>query len=184
MKYIIKEVLPGQIRVEFEDNSWAMVPIGENFSLEDVDDAVSYYDPEFIPDPQTLINSNVSVDLERQSTRKENSVLPNTIFEKSIQTQASTSDNVPDVDLAPITTELYGGLPLPKFHKDQIIISYVMADYFIKKNDDYRLKEELDKKIEEYVVTNSITVEDAIESLIFENDDLIVELAEEQLKNE
>ena len=30
MKYTIKEILPGQIRVEYEDNSWAIVPIPAN----------------------------------------------------------------------------------------------------------------------------------------------------------
>ena len=45
MKYTIKEILPGQIRVEYEDNSWAIVPISANSTMEEIDHAVSQYDP-------------------------------------------------------------------------------------------------------------------------------------------
>ena len=83
----------------------------------------------------------------------------------------------------PVKTELYGGLPLPKIHKDQLIISYALADYFYKTNNDNRLQVELDKKLEEYITENNITVEDAINSLLYENDDLIMQLAEEELNN-
>ena len=79
---------------------------------------------------------------------------------------------------------LYGGLPLPTFHKDQIIISYVMADYYMKHQNDDSLKKALDAKIEEYITTNDITVEKALESLMFDDDNLIVDLAEQELANE
>ena len=59
-----------------------------------------------------------------------------------------------------------------------------MSDYYIKHHNDYRLKEMLDEKIEEYITTNNITVEKAIESLLFSNDDLIIHLAEQELENE
>ena len=59
-----------------------------------------------------------------------------------------------------------------------------MADYFIKKYNDDTLKKELDKKVEEYILTNNITMEKALESLMYEDDDLIVRLAEQELENE
>ena len=71
MEYTITEVLPGQIVVEFADGSLAAVAIDPTFTVDDIDDAVSYYDPEFAPDPVTLINSNVEVGQVRASIRKE-----------------------------------------------------------------------------------------------------------------
>ena len=59
-----------------------------------------------------------------------------------------------------------------------------MADYFIKKYNDDTLKKELDKKVEEYILKNDITMEKALESLMYEDDDLIVKLAEQELENE
>ena len=49
MKYKILEVHPGQIKVQFEDNSLALVGIGPEFTAEDIDDAVSNYDADFRP---------------------------------------------------------------------------------------------------------------------------------------
>jgi len=71
MEYTITEVLPGQIVVEFADGSLAAVAIDPTFTVDDIDDAVSYYDPEFAPDPATLINNNVEVGQVRASIRKE-----------------------------------------------------------------------------------------------------------------
>lgn len=175
--------MPSQILVEFEDESKAMVYINPEASPEDIDDAVSYFDPEYFPDPETLINKNIVVGEERISTRKEDSPGPAHTVTESVPCDKNPED-IPDVDLTPVVTELYGGLPLPTFHKDQIIISQVMSDYYIKHHNDYRLKEMLDEKIEEYITTNNITVEKAIESLLFSNDDLIVHLAEKELENE
>jgi len=171
MNYTIKEIMPAQIRVQFEDKSVAIVPIGPDYTPEDIDDAVSFYDKNFLPDPKTLINKNISIGEKRVSTRK------------PIRLSKYTPD-IPDVELPVISNEMYGGLPTPKFTKDQIIISYAMADYFIKNHNDDRLKVALDKKIEEYIVENNITSEMALESLMFEDDDLIVNLAEQELANE
>ena len=68
--------------------------------------------------------------------------------------------------------------------RDRIIISYVMADYFIKHQNNDTLKKALDEKMEEYITSNNITVERALESLMFEDDNLIVDLAEQELANE
>ena len=59
-----------------------------------------------------------------------------------------------------------------------------MADYFIKHQNNDTLKKVLDEKMEEYITSNNITVERALESLMFEDDNLIVDLAEQELANE
>jgi len=171
MKYTIKEIMPAQIKVQFEDMSVAIVPVSPDFTPEDIDDAVSYYDKDFQLDPETLINKNISLEELRISTRKP-------IVERN------SVPDIPDINLPPIKNTMYGGLPMPSFSRDQVIISYVMADYFIKNHNDDRLKVALDKKIEEYIVENNITSEMALESLMFEDDDLIVNLAEQELANE
>jgi hypothetical protein len=59
-----------------------------------------------------------------------------------------------------------------------------MADYFIKHQNNDTLKKALDEKMEEYITSNNITVERALESLMFEDDNMIVDLAEQELANE
>ena len=168
MKYTIKQIMPTQIAVKFEDGSKAVLYISPEATPEEIDDAVSYYDPDFRPDPETLINKNISVGEERVSIRKEEQKLK----------------EPPDVELPPIEVSLDGSLPKPKFSKELILINYMMADYFIKKYNDNTLKLELEKKIEEYIVSNNITSEQAVNSLLFEDDDFIVKLAMQELENE
>lgn len=171
MKYTITKILPAQIEVKFENDSKALVFVQPDASPEDIDDAVSRYDPDFQPDPETLINRNVSVGEERVSKQK--------IAEVVEVEEQEEEEFVPFYK-----RELYGGLPLPAFHKDQIIISYVMADYFVRCQNDDSLKKVLDEKIEEYIKSNNITVEEAIGSLLFSDDKLIVDLAEQELSEE
>ena len=83
MKYTILEIMPAQIRVEYEDNSWAIVPIRPNDTVEDIDNAVANYDKDFLPKPETLINTNISVGDERTSTKKE--VVENINFEPTLE---------------------------------------------------------------------------------------------------
>jgi len=79
MKYTITEILPAQIKVDFEDNSWAYIPISPEATPEEIDSAVANYDPTFLPDPQTLINTNISVGEIRESKKIEiDSFEPNT----------------------------------------------------------------------------------------------------------
>ena len=170
MKYTIKQIMPTQIAVTFEDGSRAVLYISPEATPEDIDDAVSYYDPDFRPDPETLINKNISVGEERVSTRKKE--------------QKLAVEEPPDVELPPIEISLDGGLPKPKFSRELIIINYMMAEYFAKKYNDNTLKLELEKKIEEYIVSNNITSEQAVNSLLFEDDDFIVKLAMQELENE
>jgi len=170
MKYTITKILPAQIEVKFENDRKALVFVQPDASPEDIDDAVSRYDSDFQPDPETLINRNVSVGEERISKQK---------VEEVQEVVEEEEEFIPFKK-----GELYGGLPLPTFHKDQIIISYVMADYFIKHQNNDTLKKALDEKMEEYITSNNITVERALESLMFEDDNLIVDLAEQELANE
>ena len=171
MKYTIKNILPAQIEVEFENQQRTMVFVNPDATPEEIDDAVSRYDSDFQPDPETLINKNVSVGEERVSKQKVEEV------EEVVEEE--------EEEFIPFKRgELYGGLPLPTFHKDQIIISYVMADYFIKHQNNDTLKKALDEKMEEYITSNNITVERALESLMFEDDNLIINLAEQELENE
>ena len=163
--------MPAQIEVEFENQQRAMVFINPDATPEEIDDAVSRYDSDFQPDPETLINKNISVGEERVSKQK--------IEEVEEVVEEDEEEFVPFHKRS-----LYGGLPLPSFHKDQIIISYVMADYFIKHHNDDTLKKALDEKMEDYITSNDITVERALESLLFEDDNLIVDLAEQELLNE
>ena len=108
MKYTIKDIMPTQIAVKFEDGSKAVLYVSPEASPEDIDDAVSYYDPDFRPDPETLINKNISVGEERVSTRKEEQKLV---------------EEPPDVELPPMEISLDGGLPKPKFSRELIIIN-------------------------------------------------------------
>jgi len=171
MKYKINKILPAQIEVEFENQHRAMVFINPDATPEEIDVAVSKYDSDFRPDPETLINRNISVGEERVSKQK--------IEEVEKVVEEDEEEFIPFYKKS-----LYGGLPLPSFHKDQIIISYVMADYFIEKYNDDTLKKELDKKVEEYILKNDITIEKALESLMYEDVNLIVDLAEQELENE
>ena len=141
MKYKINKILPAQIEVEFENQHRAMVFINPDATPEEIDVAVSKYDSDFRPDPETLINRNISVGEERVSKQK--------IEEVEKVVEEDEEEFIPFYKKS-----LYGGLPLPSFHKDQIIISYVMADYFIEKYNDDTLKKELDKKVEEYILAD------------------------------
>ncbi len=64
--------MPGQLRVEYEDKSWAYIPIPPNASLDDIDDAASRFDPEFLPKPEDITPSNIFVGEIRESKRIEN----------------------------------------------------------------------------------------------------------------
>jgi len=76
MDYIIQEVMPGQIVVQYADDSRAIVGVSSINTPEEIDDLVSYYDPDFMPDPITETNPNVSIGEQRTSKR-----LPEEVFE-------------------------------------------------------------------------------------------------------
>jgi hypothetical protein len=149
MKYTITEILPAQIKVEFEDNSWAYIPISPEATPEEIDSIVANYDPTFLPDPQTLINTNISVGEIRESKKIEiDSFEPNTY----------------------IPPDPFTGLNI------------FLADYFAEKGDN-RVKELMKQKLEEYLVSTQLTVDQIIDSLLYDPEDIIAQ-AESELNAE
>ena len=69
MDYIIQQVMVGQILVRFDDGSRAMVPIQPTDTPEEIDHAVSFYDPDFAEDNQEEVNPFVSIGERRFSNR-------------------------------------------------------------------------------------------------------------------
>lgn len=153
MKYTIQEILPGQIRVEFEDKSWAIVPIPANSTMEEIDQAVAQYDPDFLPSIVASINPNISVGLVRTSAQKE---------EK------------PQVEPAP---------PISQYEVDFNNITFkhiLIADYFSNVGDN-RLKEAINQKVKRYADETEINIDSIL--LQFISDDDIMKQAEEELND-
>lgn len=69
MDYIIQDVMVGQILVRFEDGSRAIVPIKTTDTPDEIDHAVSFYDPDFLEVNQEEMNQSVSVGEKRFSIR-------------------------------------------------------------------------------------------------------------------
>ena len=65
MKYTINEISGGQIKVTFEDNSWAYVRVGSDDSAEKIDEIVGGYTNEYVKAESA--NSNVSVGEQRST---------------------------------------------------------------------------------------------------------------------
>jgi hypothetical protein len=135
MKYTILEILPGQIRVEFEDNSWAIVPILPNASLEDIDDAVSQYDPDFLLKPESIINPDISIGDQRESKKVDN-IQP---VENQSTPQSNTQDNS---SLLSIISP----------------INLALSEYF-HRHGDSRVRDLLDTKISEYISSSQISAD-------------------------
>jgi hypothetical protein len=72
MTYTILEIMPGQLRVEYEDKSWAYVPVPPNASLEDIDESVANFDPEFFPSIEGTIPAELAVGDIRESKKANN----------------------------------------------------------------------------------------------------------------
>jgi len=166
MKYTIKEVLPGQIRVEFEDKSWAVVPIHPHATAEEVDDAVSKYDKDFLPDPETLINSNISVGEERNST-----VL--SIPETFSQTGPVIENGIPQESLGseqtPVTTpnRIEFGLANP--------LDILVAAQYYSENGDNRLKDALYIKFQQFISDPRYSLNELINNLLFDPEDIVAQ---------
>lgn len=139
MKYTIKEIFPTQIKVEFEDESWAMVTIAPDATLEEIDNAVSNFDPDFRPKLEDLINKNISVGQKRISKKIESSKLlnSNNLVESTSQLQAiNTNFGISEV-----------------------------AEYFSSRGDD-RLKNALNQKIQAYVSHENFSIDALVASYI------------------
>lgn len=169
MKYEIKEVLPAQIQVEFEDGSWALVPIKPDSSPEEIDHAVSQYDSDFLADPQTLINPNISVGQQRESKKLEENQSSSSI--EAIQQSSETENFVP--------TE-YNDLQLILNTINPINIS--LSNYFDEQGDS-RIKEAIQSKVVEYLDKTNLTVEKIIDDIIINPEDIMMQ-AEAELNAE
>jgi hypothetical protein len=135
MKYKIVEILPAKIKVEYENGSWAFVPVGPDQSPEEIDDAVSKYDPDFLPDPAELINTNISIGEERESN-KVNTVQP--VGNQSTP-QSNTQNN-----------SLFLSIISP--------INLALSEYF-HRHGDSRVRDLLDTKISEYISSSQISAD-------------------------
>lgn len=158
MKYTIKEILPVQINVEFEDGSWAVVPIGPEATLDEIDHAVSQYDPDFLPDPETLINQNVSVGEERTSKQ----IQPQNVGVSSIQ------DFIP-INQVPLTLNF--GIA----SSSDII---VLSEYYASQGDT-RLKDILDSRVQNLITNSNFSLDELIEQFNYDPEDIVAQAQEE-----
>jgi hypothetical protein len=165
MKYKILEILSGQIRVEFEDNSWAIVPIKPNASLEEIDHAVSEFDPYLLPKPESIINPDISVGDERES--KKIAPQPQSLSVEIVSAEPpipiSSNININFGDASPF---------------DVIILSQYYAE-----NGDNRLKDALDVKIQKLISNSDFLLDKLILDLNYDMED-IVRQAESELNGQ
>lgn len=151
MKYTILEILPGQIRVEFEDNSWAIVPIIPNATLDQIDNAVSQFDPDFLLKPESIINPDISIGDQRES-KKIDTDQPIVNTNQPIVDQSIKKNNTPDYTL---------------FSRILSPLTIVLSEYFYR-NGDSRLRDLLDSKISELISSSQISA-DSLITIINEN---------------
>ena len=169
MNYTIKEVLAGQIRVEFEDGSWAIVPIKENATLEEIDNAVSEYDPDFLPDPETLKNTNISIGETRTSIKSTSDTATTTNFPIGIGThthfieQSLAEDFTADIIKDTIDFGLQSGNDV-----------LALANYYAEKGDT-RIKDALTLKIEKYISDPNFSLDEFVQRLEFDADDIVAQ---------
>lgn len=167
MKYTIKEILPAQIKVEFEDNSWAIVPISPDATKEEIDTAVSQYDPDFLPKPEDLINKNITVGEVRDTPPVSN-----------IETNQSTSESSEENTQENNTSKVPFDLNFPSLTVTEY---YVLADYYSKKGDD-RLKNALTENLEKFIAKPDFSLEELIADITYDPEDIIFQ-AEMELQN-
>lgn len=144
MKYKILDIVPGQVKVEYEDKSLAVVPINPDATLEDIDHEVSKYDPDFLKKPEYIQNPDIYIGLERTSVRKED-----------VEIKPTTSPikvDLPSTITQPTVSRNISSRP---FSLDSI------AKYLNRKGDN-RLLDVLDSFIEEYLQKFNVSVEDLI----------------------
>ena len=153
MKYTIREVLPAQIIVDYEDNSWAIVPIPPDATHDQIDDAVSKYDPEFLPKPETLINPNISVGEQRESKKIENN---------NLNIVGTGTTNIPRIEDPQFTPAVK--LPVLTFGEAHAIDAVAIGNYFSEKGDN-RIKEAIAKNIEDFISSSNFSVEEMVNKL-------------------
>jgi hypothetical protein len=147
MKYTIVDIGPGKIKVEFEDGSWAQVPIEPNATPEEVDNAVSNYDPDFLQRRNNLINQNISLNEKRVSTRIENhsSQISNPLSDANFKIPTTTISQLSFGAANPITI-------------------LALSKYFAERGDN-RIKDALEKNIEDFINSSDFSLEKIINDL-------------------
>ena len=143
MRYTILEITPGNIKVRYEDNSWANVPIAPNASLEDIDDAVSQYDPDFLRPAESVVNPEISVGEERTSAKK----------------------LAPESSPTPFTPSM----PLISFGMHSGGDVMALAEYYASQGDN-TLKEYVMTRVANYITENNLTVDTIISNIQYYDD--------------
>lgn len=190
MNYTIREILPGQIRVEFEDESWAMVPIHPQATAEEVDNAVSKYDPDFLPDPETLKNTNVTTGQTRTSAQM---TTVNAYEQAKVGIGSTTTlvidgsseiriDTTPQPPTDPAVTQTFTPTIVPNKVEYGLAhaVDVLAAAQYYADNGDTRLKDALYLKVEKFINDPRFSFDELINNLLFDADD-IVEQAEAEL---
>lgn len=190
MNYTIREILPGQIRVEFEDESWAMVPIHPQATAEEVDNAVSKYDPDFLPDPETLKNTNVTTGQTRTSAQMST---VNAYEQAKVGIGSTTTlvidgsseiriDTTPQPPTDPAVTQTFTPTIVPNKVEYGLAhaVDVLAAAQYYADNGDTRLKDALYLKVEKFINDPRFSFDELINNLLFDADD-IVEQAEAEL---
>ena len=190
MKYTIQEVLPGQIRVEFEDESWAMVPIHPKATADEVDNAVSKYDKDFLPDPETLKNPNITAGEQRTSATIS---AVNAYEQAKVSIGSSTTTLVVDgsneikIDAMPqapsdsAVTQTFTPTIIPNkvdFGLSHAVDVLAAAQYYAE-NGDTRLKDAIYLKVEKFINDPRYSFDELINNLLFDAEDIVAQAEEE-----
>lgn len=167
MKYTIKEVMPAQILVEFEDETIAFVPISPEATSEQIDHAVAQYDPDYLPNPQDLINQSISVGEERESKKVGSATINSPITNNTTQViNSSKSSDLEYVNL------------MNSFNP----INLVLANYYANQGDT-RIKDALNSKVSEYLNMFSLSAETILNNINLSSEDIVAQ-AESELNAE
>jgi hypothetical protein len=185
MQYTIQEVLPGQIRVEFEDESWAMVPIHPQATAEEIDNAVSKYDKDFLPDPETLRNPNITVGEQRTSA----TISAANAYEQAKVNIGSTTtlvidgsseikiDAMPQAPSDPAITQTFTPTIVPNkvdFGLAHAVDVLAVVQYYAERGDT-RLKDALYLKVEKFINDSRYSFDELINNLLFDADDIVAQ---------
>jgi hypothetical protein len=186
MKYTILEILPGQIKVEYEDKSWALVPIQQNASPEDIDHEVSKYDPDFLLPAESAITSVIGVGEQRTSARKEQQEIPAKEEDLPLEIQKIREELASQIpDPSPITTNFSPVMPSIRFGIYQSGDIMAIAEYYAV-NGDTRLKDKIMEVTLGYIQQFELNIDDIITTLDYNYDPLddIVAQAEAELNQD